>query len=71
MPDPLWGEAVQAAVVVREGSEVSAEELVALCRESLASFKKPQSITFLDEIPRTSVGKVDKRALREQATVSR
>ncbi|MCU1656097.1 MAG: AMP-dependent synthetase and ligase [Pseudonocardiales bacterium] len=66
-PDPLWGESVQAAVVVHHGSTVTAEELIALCRERLASFKKPQRILFVDSIPRTGVGKIDKRALREAA----
>jgi acyl-CoA synthetase (AMP-forming)/AMP-acid ligase II len=64
-PDPLWGEAVHAVVVCRSGTEVSVEELIALCRDRLASFKKPRSIAFVDALPRTGVGKVNKAALRE------
>jgi fatty-acyl-CoA synthase len=66
-PDPLWGESVEAAVVLRPGTQATADELVELCRSRLASFKKPRRIVFVDEIPRTSVGKVDKRALRARA----
>jgi acyl-CoA synthetase (AMP-forming)/AMP-acid ligase II len=69
-PDPLWGESVEAAVVLRPGQEVAAVELIELCRERLASFKKPKRIVFLGSIPRTSAGKVDKRALRERAAAA-
>jgi acyl-CoA synthetase (AMP-forming)/AMP-acid ligase II len=66
-PDPVWGESVEAAVVVRSGAQVTADELIELCRGRLASFKKPRRIVFVGTIPRTSVGKVDKRALRTRA----
>ncbi len=66
-PDPLWGESVEAAVVLRPGARVAADELIELCRKRLASFKKPRRIVFVGSIPRTSVNKVDKRALRERA----
>jgi len=66
-PDSLWGEAVEAAVVLRPGRRVTADELVGLCRSQLASFKKPRRIVFVASIPRTSVGKVDKLALRAHA----
>jgi acyl-CoA synthetase (AMP-forming)/AMP-acid ligase II len=67
VPDPLWGESVEAAVVLRPGHRATGEELIALCRDRLASFKKPRRITFLDAIPRTGVGKIDKRVLYERA----
>jgi acyl-CoA synthetase (AMP-forming)/AMP-acid ligase II len=67
VPDPLWGESVQAAVVLRPGADVTAGDLIELCRERLASFKKPRRIVFVDSIPRTTADKVDKRTLREQA----
>ncbi len=66
-PDPVWGESVEAAVVVRSGTQVTAGELIELCRGRLASFKKPKRIVFVAAIPRTSVGMVDKRALRARA----
>jgi acyl-CoA synthetase (AMP-forming)/AMP-acid ligase II len=58
---------VEAAVVLCPGRQVTADELVELCRSRLASFKKPKRIVFVGSIPRTSVGKVDKRALRARA----
>ena len=67
VPDHVWGESVEAAVVLRPGTQVGADELVELCRSRLASFKKPRRIVFVGSIPRTSVGKVDKRALRARA----
>jgi len=69
-PDPLWGESVQAAVVLRPGAHVTADELIELCRERLASFKKPRRIVFVGSIPRTSADKVDKRTLRERASAT-
>ena len=69
-PDPLWGESVQAAVVLRPGANVTADELIELCRERLASFKKPRRIVFVGSIPRTSADKVDKRTLRERASAT-
>jgi acyl-CoA synthetase (AMP-forming)/AMP-acid ligase II len=69
-PDSLWGEAVEAAVVLRPGGQVTADELVELCRSRLASFKKPRRVVFVGSIPRTSVGKVDKRALRARAAAA-
>jgi malonyl-CoA/methylmalonyl-CoA synthetase len=58
---------VEAAVVLRPGANVTADELIELCRGRLASFKKPRRVVFLDKIPRTGVGKIDKLALRQRA----
>jgi acyl-CoA synthetase (AMP-forming)/AMP-acid ligase II len=62
-PDPVWGEVVSAAVVVRPGQRLEASELVAFCRERLAGFKLPRRISFLPELPKTGSGKILKRAL--------
>ncbi len=62
-PDPVWGEVVSAAVVVRPGMTVSEEELVAFCRPLLAAFKLPRRVGFLDALPRTGSGKILKRQL--------
>ncbi len=67
VPDPTWGEAVRAAVVVRDGADVAADELIEFCRRTLASFKVPRSVQFLAELPRTGSGKISKRALRGSA----
>ena len=65
VPDPLWGESVRAAIVLRSGARAEAEELVAACRAALAGYKVPRSIVFLEELPRTGSGKIAKRLLRE------
>jgi acyl-CoA synthetase (AMP-forming)/AMP-acid ligase II len=64
VPDPEWGEAVKACVVLRDGARASEAELIEHCRAAIASYKKPRSIDFLDALPRLFNGKVDKKALR-------
>ena len=63
--DLEWGEEVRA-VVVRKSAEVSAGELMAHCGERLASFKRPRSVVFVEELPRNGMGKVLKGELRER-----
>src|SRR6185295_2282644 len=58
VPHPMWGEEVEAAVVVREA--VSAADLLAFCRERLADFKRPKQIHITDAIPRTATGKIQR-----------
>lgn len=65
LPDEAWGEIVAAVVVRRPGRSVSAEDLVAWCRESLAGFKKPRAVHFVDDLPKNASGKVLKRELRK------
>ena len=65
VPDVDWGERVRAVVVKREAS-ASEEELIEYCHQRLASFKRPESVVFVDELPRNSLGKVLKRVLREE-----
>jgi acyl-CoA synthetase (AMP-forming)/AMP-acid ligase II len=66
VPDEKWGEAVKALVVLREGHQASAEELIEHCRARMASYKKPQSVEFLPELPKNANGKILKRALRDR-----
>ena len=66
VPDEKWGEAVKAVVERAPGTSVSAEELIALCKEKLGSVMAPKSIDFIDQLPRSAVGKVLKRDLRAQ-----
>lgn len=63
-PDPKWGEAVTALVVLRDGRIASKEELIALVADRKGSFQAPKRIEFIDAIPLTAVGKPDKKALR-------
>jgi acyl-coenzyme A synthetase/AMP-(fatty) acid ligase len=65
VPDELYGESVRAAVVLREGTDVSAQELIAFCRGRLSAFKCPRAVDILTELPRTGSGKIQKRALRD------
>jgi len=66
LPDPTWGEAVHAVITPAAGSDASAEEVIAWCRERLAHFKCPKSAEFTGPLPRTTTGKVLKRELRAQ-----
>ncbi len=66
VPDAHWGESVRAVVVAVSGEVVDEDELVEHCRAKLASFKKPESIVVIDELPRNALGKVLKRELRER-----
>lgn len=66
VPDEKWGEAVKAVVVRTTDSNVSEEEIINYCRKELAGFKVPKSVDFIDEIPRSFVGKTLKRELRKK-----
>jgi len=65
--DEMKGEAVRAWVVLRQGESASEADLRAYCREQLAPYKVPARIEFRTELPKTMVGKVLRRALRDQA----
>jgi acyl-CoA synthetase (AMP-forming)/AMP-acid ligase II len=66
VPDQLYGETVGAAVVPDESAPPTAAELIEFCRERLASFEVPASITLTDELPHTAKGSVDRRAVAER-----
>src|SRR5437660_2401576 len=66
LPDPRSGEIVKAVVVLKPGKTLTAEELIAYCRRSLANFKVPRSAEFSQtELPKSVSGKILKRVLRE------
>ncbi|MGD8667009.1 MAG: long-chain-fatty-acid--CoA ligase [Desulfobacterales bacterium] len=65
VPDERWGEAVNAAVVLKTGETVTADELIAFCKEHQAAYKAPKAIVFLDELPKTGSGKIYKKGLRD------
>ncbi|ULA61700.1 MAG: Long-chain-fatty-acid--CoA ligase [Nitrospira sp.] len=69
VPDRHYGEAVKAFVVPSEGSSVTERELIDHCRTSLARFKVPVAIEFRSELPRTIIGKVLRRALRDEVQI--
>jgi len=64
VPDPDWGQEPKAIVVLKKGQTATAEEIMEFCRHRLSSFKRPRYVAFVDELPRTSTGKVLKRDLR-------
>jgi fatty-acyl-CoA synthase len=66
VPHEKWGETPKALVVLRPGSAATEQELIAHCRANLAHFKCPTSIEFLDALPRTATGKLQKFVLREK-----
>jgi len=66
IPDPVKGEVVKAWVVLRVGETVTEQELRAYCRQTLAPYKVPAQIEFRTELPKTMVGKVLRRALRDE-----
>jgi acyl-CoA synthetase (AMP-forming)/AMP-acid ligase II len=66
VPDELWGEQVTAVVVLRPGATATESEIIALCRDNLAGYKKPKKVVFLDELPKTVSGKIVKRELRDR-----
>jgi long-chain acyl-CoA synthetase len=68
IPDPRWGEMVKACVVLKPGKTLTADELIAYSRGSLASYKIPRSIQFSQtELPKSGSGKILKRLLRDAA----
>jgi acyl-CoA synthetase (AMP-forming)/AMP-acid ligase II len=64
--DPFWGEAITAAVVVREGKKVTTQELMQFCKEHLAGYKRPKKIYFLKDLPKNLYGKVLRKELKKQ-----
>jgi fatty-acyl-CoA synthase len=64
LPDPKWGEAPHAFVVLRSGGAATAEDLRAFARGTLAHFKAPHTVTFVAELPKTATGKIQKFVLR-------
>jgi fatty-acyl-CoA synthase len=67
VPDARWGEAVTAAVVLKSGAAATAEEIIDLVKVNKGSVQAPKTVEFVPEIPLTSLGKPDKKALRARA----
>jgi long-chain acyl-CoA synthetase len=62
--DPVKGEAVRAAIVLRDGAAVTGEEIIAFCRERMAVYKAPAAVELVRELPKSATGKILKRVLR-------
>jgi fatty-acyl-CoA synthase len=66
VPDEKWGERPKAFVVLRPGRDAGEQELIDHCRARIARYKAPKAIELVDELPKTSTGKVQKHYLRER-----
>jgi acyl-CoA synthetase (AMP-forming)/AMP-acid ligase II len=66
VPDETWGEEPRAVVIPKKGVKVTEEEIMEYCRQNLASFKRPRSVIFVDDLPRNPMGKLVKREIREK-----
>ena len=66
LPDDKWGEAVQAAVVLHDGATAAADEVIAFAKREVGSVKAPKRILFYDDLPRSGVGKVLRREVRQR-----
>jgi len=66
VPDPRWGEAPKALVVLKPDVEASEQELLDFCRSRIAHYKCPRSVEFLPSLPRTGTGKILKKELRKK-----
>ena len=65
IPDPVWGEAVKACIVLKEGRQATEQEILDICREHLAGYKVPKSVDFLKELPHNAAGKIVYGELRK------
>ncbi|PTX61863.1 fatty-acyl-CoA synthase [Melghirimyces profundicolus] len=66
VPHEKWGETPKAMVVRKDGADVTEAELIDYCRERMAHFKAPKSVEFVESLPKTATGKIQKFKLREQ-----
>jgi len=66
VPDPYRGETVKAFVVLKENQQTTAEEIIEYCQKNMAKYKVPTSVEFRQELPKSHVGKVLRKILREQ-----
>jgi len=65
VPDDKWGEAIKAFVVIKDGADLSADQIIEFARTRIAKFKCPKTVDFIDILPRNMSGKILRRELRE------
>jgi acyl-CoA synthetase (AMP-forming)/AMP-acid ligase II len=66
VPDDYWGESVKAFIVLKEGMRATEDEIVDLCKKTIASYKKPRSVAFVQQLPKSPTGKILKRLIKAQ-----
>jgi long-chain acyl-CoA synthetase len=64
VPDPKWVERVHAVIALKAGARVTEKELIAFCKEHIASYKTPKSVEFVDSLPKNPQGKILKKEIR-------
>jgi len=64
VPDPRWVERVHAVLALKTGEKVSEKEMIAFCKEHIASYKAPKSVEFVDSLPKNPQGKILKKEIR-------
>jgi acyl-CoA synthetase (AMP-forming)/AMP-acid ligase II len=65
VPNEQWGEEVKAIVQLKNSGEITEQDILDHCKENLAGYKRPRSVLFVDDFPRTATGKILKRILRK------
>ena len=65
VPDDKWGEVPAAYVCLKEETAITEDDLIAHCASRLAQFKRPRIVKFVDDFPKTPIGKIQKNILRE------
>ena len=71
IPDPRWGDAVTAVVVAKPSETVSEEDIITYCKGKIAGYKVPKKVFIVDNLPRSTTGKVLKNMLREKYSVQK
>jgi long-chain acyl-CoA synthetase len=66
LPDEKRGETVKAFIVLKDGQTSMPEEIIAFCRERMAAYKAPRTVEFKTDLPKSLIGKVLRRVLREE-----
>ncbi|MFC1917129.1 class I adenylate-forming enzyme family protein [Chloroflexota bacterium] len=66
VPDTDWGESITACIKLKDGKTATDTEIISFCKERLASYKKPRSVVFLNDLPKNAAGKILHRELREK-----
>jgi long-chain acyl-CoA synthetase len=66
VPDAYWGEALKAVVAVKSDATLTGDEVIRFCGERLAGYKKPKSVDFVQELPKSPQGKILKKAIRNK-----
>ena len=65
IPDPVYGEVVKAFVTLKNPGSVCEEDIMGFCTEHLPAYKRPKAIQFMDELPKSALGKTLRRELRK------